>query len=273
VDFAGTAWIERFQSLRNKHSVRFITQAEYQGNDALFTLLGRVVLGAAIQRSRTNHVSAHLLTVQSEIDLKQKKGGTRDVATYWPGNLNHININPDIFLNPTTPDSIVSQPQIIRKQDSQQAILYLAYVGGDETVLAEATKTLDSLIQTSPELKADLVPVKRNHAIVVAFTNEAGALEFISISMKRVKLINKTKTVRAALHLGVAPVSQTEFESNGLLHEVETLGGKATINTILASHAFAALLSLSPRSYKIEQAGYIQAEEQVLSIYTVQLPA
>ena len=49
-------------------------------------------------------------------------------------------------------------------------------------------------------------------------------------------------------------------------------GGKATINTILASHAFAALLSLSPRPYKIEQAGYIQAGEQVLSIYTVQLP-
>jgi tetratricopeptide (TPR) repeat protein len=272
VGFAGNGWIERFQSLRNNHSVRFITQAEYQGNDALFTLLGRVVLGAAIQRSSTNHVSAHLLTVQSEIDLKQNKGGTRDVATYWPSNLNHVNINPDIFLNPTAPVSIVSQPQVIQKQDSQQAILYLAYVGGDETVLAEATKTLDSLLQVSPELKANLVPVKRTDALIVAFTNETGALEFISTSMKRVKLVNRTKTVRAALHLDVAPVSQAEFESSGLLHEVETLGGKATINTILASHAFAALLSLSPRPYKIEQAGYIQAGEQVVSIYTIQLP-
>jgi tetratricopeptide (TPR) repeat protein len=271
VGFAGSDWIERFQRLRNNNSVRFITQAEYQGNDALFTLLGRVVLGAAIHRSRTNHVSTHLLTVQSEIDLKQNKGGTRDVATYWPGNLNHVNINPDIFLSPVTTNSTLSHPQNTRKENSQQALLYLAYLGGDETVMAEATKTLDSLLQASPEIKTGLAPVKRNDAMLVAFNNEAGALEFISTSMKRVKLINKTKTARAALHLGVAPVSQAGFEASGVLLEAETLGGKATINTILASHSFAALLSLSPRPYKIEQAGYMQAEEQVLSICTVQL--
>jgi hypothetical protein len=272
VGFAGTGWIERFQSLRSNHSVRFITQAKYQGNDALFTLLGRVVLGAAIQRCRTNHVSAHLLTVQSEIDLKQKKGGTRDVTTYWPGNLNQVNINPDIFLSPTATNLTVSVQQVTRKETTQQTILYLAYVGGDETVMAEVTKTLESLLQASPEIKTGLAPVKRNDSMLVAFTNETGALEFISASMKRVKLVNKTKTVRAALHLGVAPISQTEFESSVLLHEAETLGDKATINNILASHAFAALLSLSPRPYKIEQAGYIQAGDQTLGIYTVQLP-
>jgi tetratricopeptide (TPR) repeat protein len=272
VAFAGQEWIDRFLTIMNHNSVRFITNAEYQGNDFLFALLGRVVLGAAIQRSRVSHVSAHLLTVQSEIDLKRKKGGTRDVADYWPAGLNHVNINPDIFLRHSAASNLTEQTPSVASIASTQAIAYLAYIGGDETVLSEAVKILDSIIQSDPKFKNGLSSLKKVDALIVAFPNEQGSLELIANTTKRLRLVNRTKELRAALHLGVVPTDPAGFENSLALHEIESLGSKAPINTILATHGFAALLSLSPRLYKIEQAGYIQAGDQTLGIYTVQLP-
>lgn len=74
VAFAGSEWVQRFETLQSKHPNIILTHGGYGGNDDLFVLLGKSIFGSAILRSRSYQQEPFLLTVLSEFDLKRKEG-------------------------------------------------------------------------------------------------------------------------------------------------------------------------------------------------------
>lgn len=75
-----------------------LTQESYLGHDELFALQAKIVFGAALIGTETYHTKPTLLTVLSEVDLRQLAGGTRDALR--PLGLGRVNINPDGFISP-----------------------------------------------------------------------------------------------------------------------------------------------------------------------------
>ncbi|MBK7650443.1 MAG: DUF4071 domain-containing protein [Flammeovirgaceae bacterium] len=100
LSFAGEQWVNRFEALHTNYPNTFITHDHYGGNDDLFSLLGKVIFGAAVLRSQTFHQEPYLLTVLSELDMKRREGGTRDTIQLWPYPQRHTNINPDVLYVP-----------------------------------------------------------------------------------------------------------------------------------------------------------------------------
>jgi class 3 adenylate cyclase len=98
VEFAGQEWVDRFKKIIANSKINFITEENFFGDDSLYHLLGKVLIGTGVIRANLMHSKPLLLTVLSERDLEEKVGGSRSVQSIWPfGEESIININPDQF--------------------------------------------------------------------------------------------------------------------------------------------------------------------------------
>jgi adenylate cyclase len=281
VAFAGSGWVERFERLIKKFPVTYITRTKYDGLEEIFAFQCKIIFGSAMLRSLAYHQKPMLLSVQSEVDLKRKAGGTRDTLRLWPLPDRQININPDPFISslpPTVPTG--GAPQSAYKEYvSTRQILYMVAVDLAETAPMEKERIYKAV---NNKMKDEIIPHKAFEMgidnIFMAFETESGAIDFVQLILNSSPMIHHERTVKIGMH--AAPVylehlpgddSQVvEDENLQVLHQISTLAPKGCV---CASDHFAALLALNPDKFQMDYAGVLQSSEEatVRGIYNIDI--
>ena len=97
VQFAGPAWVERFRAvLGAAHSLKFTTEEGYHGEDSMFGLCSRQIMGLGILRARLFSERPWLLTLWDGAP-GGGAGGTSDSVRLFPWPDRHASLNPRAF--------------------------------------------------------------------------------------------------------------------------------------------------------------------------------
>jgi class 3 adenylate cyclase/tetratricopeptide (TPR) repeat protein len=101
INFAGPEWLKKFNRILENHSVNYITEEGYFGNDDLHALLGSVIFGKSILRAESFGIEPALLTVLKASENKGGilMGGTEYLVEKWPFKNNVHSIDPAQFVN------------------------------------------------------------------------------------------------------------------------------------------------------------------------------
>jgi tetratricopeptide (TPR) repeat protein len=279
VRFAGDQWVERFERLTSKFPVSYITEDGYDGHDDLFAFQCKIIFGSAMLRSMAYHQEPMLLTVQSEMDLKRKEGGTRDTIRLWPLPERHISINPDPFVV-TLPPVNVSPPSpatVVSINKTNRPVLYLVLTDLTHTPGMEKEKVYKMI---NNKMKDGLIPYTAfdigPDSVFMAFEAETGALDFVQEVLNATPTVLQERSTRISLHAGpvyleTLPSKENivkEGENTALIRNISQLTPKGHI---CASDTFAALLALNPKKFRLDYAGILSASENQKSygIYNV----
>jgi tetratricopeptide (TPR) repeat protein len=274
VRVAGDDWVKRFERLAQKFPVTFITKEPYRGNDDLFALQGRVILGSAVLRSNLFHAEPALITVLSDIDLKEKKGGTRDIINHWPFPSQHTNINPESFLGPELSETDFEGRSAARSGVNDRPVQYMVLV--DLTRLSGAEKlTFQALINNRGEGDDHgfLIFEDTPDVWVLSFDYETAAVEMVKIFLEAIRQMRSKPDIRVLLHAG--PVQKTNGRiTAGAFNMLKAMARVALPAAMCASGMFAALIALVPRLLTLEPVGSMLEEEDEgphHSVYKVSL--
>lgn len=84
VAFAGADWVRRFdQALAQAASVRYITEEAVPGDESIFAVMGKMLLGYALLAAQPLDASLTLLAVWDG-QVTSERGGTSDTVMHWP---------------------------------------------------------------------------------------------------------------------------------------------------------------------------------------------
>jgi pilus assembly protein FimV len=98
IAFAGPDWIIRFHRIMLRVNVRYITEESYLGNDDLFQLLGKVIMGMTQLTAQLLFSEAYFLGV-IEDSQEIKPGGSADLLNIWKRKKHVRIINPVDFID------------------------------------------------------------------------------------------------------------------------------------------------------------------------------
>jgi tetratricopeptide (TPR) repeat protein len=250
VRFAGVAWEERFIRLVNNHQVRYLTDESYEDHADLFLLQSNVIFGLSVLRAAANHQQPILISVLSERDQSKKTGGTRDTLALWPFKRNHVNINPDVFLN-KVPD-LISETPYIPSSVSTRPVLY--FVACDYFSEDKWTATLLSEVE-SAGLQMSAID-KRSAYMIAGFKSIVSAMEFCEMIKKVAsRTIQKLNAIRICLHVSpqhiVSGLSEQEI-SGEVMTTIDKLYKLTAPGTICATALVAAVLTLQSNKYSFD---------------------
>jgi hypothetical protein len=271
VRFAGGEWLERFERLVSRFPVTYITHDRYDGHDDLFAFQCKIIFGSAMLRSIAYHQEPMLLTVQSEMDLKRKAGGTRDTIRLWPLPDRHININPDPFvigvpIPPPATGTIPSSPLLEEKQ-TKRLVLYMVMLDLSETSGMEKESIYKSI---NGRMNEELIPYVAfdigPETVYMAFETETNAIDFVQETLHVARPMQQERNLKISLHAGPAYLEQVaqnenlvkEGEALTLLRSISQLTPKGRV---CASDYFASILALNPKKFKLDYAGILTYPE------------
>lgn len=269
LEFAGSNWVERFNAIVETHPVSYVTSGGYGGNDELFTLLGHIIYGSAILRGITTHSEPHLLTVLSDIDLKSKAGGTRNLISRWPFSQRMVNINPDIFTAKIESTPITGTPQH-KFEKTNDKISFLVYVGLEEIPTSALYDIIDKFdIDKSAGSLRIIAQEPTEKSLIIAFESEAGAMEFVSHVNETLNPNKRASAIKLALHVGTVSSDQSGINSQSIL-DIKEISTHVGFGLICASEQFAAILALNKEAYHLHHAGVIASDNKAIrSFYNV----
>lgn len=265
IRFAGDDWVKRYYALVEKFPVTYITNESYAGFDDLFAYQNRIISGLAALRSAAHHSEPTLLTVLSEVDLKRKKGGTRDTIHLWPFPQHHVNINPDIFVSeqPSAPVHVQAQAKLETTLQIDRPVLYMAHVNTEKLSSMDRERLLK---ETAAKIVNEVITIKSYEVVddflLAGFDTEAEVMEFVRFVEELLKPSKQNISLRISLHAGPVYLNSESLSLNKNLsgenvefvREMNTL---ATPGSIFASDHFAALLALEQKKYSIDYAGML----------------
>jgi len=271
--FAGEHWVNRFEALQTKYPNTFITQDHYGGNDDLFSLLGKVIFGAAILRSQTYHQEPFLLTVLSEFDMKRREGGTRDTIQMWPYPQRYNNINPDVMY--TAAEIVPSKVSVSRQEQTiipNRPVLFTACFELAD-VLPMERERIEKLIKSlaGEEQLSFKVYEEQETSIVIGLETEIALMDIVRSVWNSTAPFKPEKPIRIGLHVAPVYIHSAEEDSDiKLLRSITRYAPKGSIN---ASIGFASVLALYPKKFQLDYAGVIQPPEVTEScgLYQVNL--
>lgn len=271
--FAGEHWVNRFEALQTKYPNTFITQDHYGGNDDLFSLLGKVIFGAAILRSQTYHQEPFLLTVLSEFDMKRREGGTRDTIQMWPYPQRYNNINPDVMY--TAAEIVPSKVSVSRQEQTiipNRPVLFTACFELSD-VLPMERERIEKLIKSlaGEEQLSFKVYEEQETSIVIGLETEIALMDIVRSVWNSTAPFKPEKPIRIGLH--VAPVYIHSAEEDSDIKLLRSITRYAPKGSISASIGFASVLALYPKKFQLDYAGVIQPPEVTEScgLYQVNL--
>jgi hypothetical protein len=252
VRFAGEHWVERYHALIQKFPVNYITRESYAGFDDLFSFQNRILSGLAALRSAAQHAEPTLLTVLSEVDLKRKKGGTRDTIHLWPFPQRHVNINPDIFITDQNNDTHTQQSDLQRSKlievEIERPVLYIVYANvGDLSALERERllKQIDAKIVDESFLFKSYEST--DDYLLAAFDTESEVMEFVEFTIESIKSVKRESSMRVSLHAGPVFMQESNTLDKKLSGEniqlVKVMNNVSTTGSVFASEHFASLLS------------------------------
>ncbi|MCK6617857.1 MAG: TRAFs-binding domain-containing protein [Cyclobacteriaceae bacterium] len=260
VRFAGEHWVQRFHDLRQKFSVRYVTNERYENFDDLFTLQSRVIFGSAVLRSAVHHAVPSLLTVLSEVDLRRSTGGTRDTIRLWPYPDRYVNINPDVLLSSVVEGDNGTKTPPVRSIDRPVQYLVLADLSSMKTMEKERIYKL-----INQRLDEELIPYAdpdpAHDRVLMVFEFETSAMEMVRALIDAVPTHKKEPGLKITLHVG--PLLRQEGDTKGeAINLIYTLSAVSPRGALCASSQFAALLALDAKRYEIQYAGIVWGKEQ-----------
>lgn len=276
IAFAGQEWIDRFHRLVKKFPPTYITKDAYNGNDDFFQFLSTIVFGLAVLRSSLQHTEPSLVTVLSAVDLKRKRGGTRDAMRLWPYPNRIININPDDFKTPQTqPKPAPSSPLKVFVKNPDQPILFMLYteLGHLQQVnfhrILEALKiSITGTGLTPIAFESDL------GKIILGFDSYTYLLECLPSIFKAGNAARITDQIRVSIHCGSVIMKSSETENKqatgkevDFLKKIHSL---APDGACWASDYFASIIALENKKYELSYMGMILDEDNATrTIYRV----
>ncbi|MEQ1587573.1 MAG: TRAFs-binding domain-containing protein [Cyclobacteriaceae bacterium] len=271
--FAGEHWVNRFEALQTKYPSTFITHDHYGGNDDLFSLLGKVIFGAAILRSQTYHQEPFLLTVLSEFDMKRREGGTRDTIQMWPYPQRYTNINPDVMY--TAAQIIPSKASVSWKEQTiipNRPVLFTTCFELAD-VLPMERERIEKLIKSfaGEEQLSFKVYEEQEASIVIGLETEIALMDIVRSVWNSTAPFKPEKPIRIGLH--VAPVYIHSAEDDSDIKLLRAITQYAPRGSVCASIGFASVLALYPKKFQLDYVGVIQPPEVTEScgLYQVNL--
>ncbi len=262
LSFAGDEWVTRFDALHSKYPNTYITHDHYGGNDDLFSLLGKVIFGAAILRSLTYYQEPYLLTVLSEYDMKRREGGTRDTIQLWPFPQRHTNINPDVLYS--TSELIKSEASATRHEQTiipNRPVLYTACIELVD-VLPMERERIEKLIKSlaGEEQLAFKIFEETEDSYVLGLETEIGLMDIIRSVWNSTAPFKPEKPIRIGLHAAPVYINSTADDTN--IKMLRAISQYAPQGSICSSIGFAAVLALYPKKFQLDYVGVIQLPDE-----------
>jgi hypothetical protein len=261
VAFAGTEWVQRFQSLLEKYPTVKLTVENYGGNDDLFVLLGKSIFGSAILRSRSYQQEPFLLTVLSEFDLKRKEGGTRDILQLWPFMQRHTNINPDGLVTQLQQQATNNKTGLAIDRIADRPVLYQAWLDLSKLIVAErlaAVKVIKAKLEDQPAVK---LFDEQSEAILIGMDSEIALMDALRAIWTEIAPLKAEKPLRIALQ--ASPVMIKEVANDNSLISLAAIGRLIPNGSLCATHTMASVLALYPKKFQLEQVGSVKANEEI----------
>jgi tetratricopeptide (TPR) repeat protein len=261
VAFAGTEWVQRFQSLLEKYPTVKLTVENYGGNDDLFVLLGKSIFGSAILRSRSYQQEPFLLTVLSEFDLKRKEGGTRDILQLWPFMQRHTNINPDGLVTQLQQQATNNKTGLAIDRIADRPVLYQAWLDLSKLIVAErlaAVKVIKAKLEDQPAVK---LFDEQSEAILIGMDSEIALMDALRAIWTEIAPLKAEKPLRIALQ--ASPVKIKEVANDNNLISLAAIGRLIPNGSLCATHTMASVLALYPKKFQLEQVGSVKANEEI----------
>lgn len=273
IQFAGEAWIKRYEELVNKYPVTQVAKDSYGGNDDLFSLLGKAVFGSAVLRSQMYHQEPYLLTVLSEFDLKQKEGGTRDTVKAWPFPQRHTNINPNVMFTPADiKPAIGDMPKVSFEKIADRPVLFMACIelGGVLVMERERIEKLVNTIAEEQQFSFKLCEVAET-TILLGLDTEIALMDVVRSIWISTAPFKPEKPIRIGLH--VAPVYVRKIEDDSNVKSLQAICQFASVGSICATMGFASVLALHPKKFQLDYIGVIQlpSQEENSNLYRVKI--
>lgn len=260
VAFAGSEWVQRFETLQSKYPNIILTHGGYGGNDDLFVLLGKSIFGSAILRSRSYQQEPFLLTVLSEFDLKRKEGGTRDILQLWPFMQRHTNINPDGLITQLQSSTAANKTESTIDLIVNRPVLYQAWLDLSKLILAErsaAIKVIRARLEDQPAVKLfDEQP----ETILIGMDSEIALMDTLRTIWNEIAPLKSEKPFRIALQAGPVKINEVTTDSN--LMSLTAIGLLVPNGSLCATHTMASVLALYPKKFQLEQVGSVKAEAE-----------
>ena len=261
LQFAGNSWVDRFERLLQKFPVTWLTQERHAGMDDLFVLLSKTILGAAILRANTYHDQPTLLTLQSELDMKRKAGGTRDTIRLWPFPEKRLNVNPDP-LHPYKPEVAV-EPAVIPTGTAakiNRPVLHMVFADltamppQDRGRLAKKAEAQLNDISTPSrdfEVTAD--------SILALFDGETEAIDFFE-GLWKDSAHRGGHTIKIALHAGPVYLDDDgkKIPGNKEIELIKKIAEVIPAGSICASSHFTVLLALKVNKFQLDYSGVLR---------------
>jgi len=266
VAFAGEHWVERFQNLVRKFPVSFVTRDGYAGDDTLFSMQGKVILGSAILQSKSFQSEPVLLTVLSQTDLAIKEGGTRHMVNNWPYPATHVNVGLELLASYSgTPkaDSEKPAPKIL----TNRTVQFILRIDATSLTLADREKLLKAI---DSRTTADSRPCDRfaegDGRWLLAFDYETDAIEII----KTVMGSRYGRQLAIALHAG--PVYAKKTPEGSAVEQLGKISDYSVPGTTLASETFASLLALLPGQFHVDYASTVPGtDDEDMRVYSIRV--
>ncbi len=269
VRFAGQEWVDRYEALEKKWPVRLLSQEQFHGNNDLFALLGRSLMGSSILRAQMTHSDCYLLTVLSSADAQRKEGGTRDMLKLWPNMERYMNIDPSTFITNETQQA-PSASQVEAPPTSWRTLYFCC---ADFPHLSSVDSELIKIIDKHrSEFQDELIHTEVNSGkMTIGLSSSYGVIRLTQMIIQDYKNKTGREDYRSVFHAGVANV----LSENGLTklegedHEMAKNAVKyAVASTLMCSSPFATSLILDPGEFTFHHAGTI---EKNMEMYTLEI--
>lgn len=269
VSFAGEGWLKRFEILKEKFPVNYVSGDRYMGNDDLFSFQSRVIFGSAVQRAAMLHSSPHLITVYADVDIVGHIGGTYDTLKFWPEKEKRININPQHYVKTSFPGNRLADVPAARSftgpASKKRHVRYLVCVSL-ENANAEQRNRLH--YQINKKIGDGLKEIeRRDQSLLVAFKTieEAAGLAWAIFKIPGFSGIGKI-----SLHAGPVYSEDGGSAISGRAADIAwAINAFSVPGRAYSSFQFASVLALQQDQYAVEYAGIICVSGEEMSVFQV----
>ena len=301
INFAGPKWLSRFRRILKGHSVNYITEEGYFGNDDLHALLGSVIFGKSILRAESFGIEPALLTVlkSSGNSLEVPLGGTEYLVNKWPFKKNIYSIDPEYFIKqdqkPVVKRKITPNKSLAEVQNRKiRHILFADVVGYSKLSEDKTPLFVKNLLQDiSFNVKAlSHQPEILNtwgDSIFAVYSNIEEMMEF-AIALQKTLIDsswdtmvddNSRVSMRIALHTGPVfllddPLTQRKNAFGNHINRAARMEPVTMPGNIYASDQFASVLEIECyKMYDFEYVGIIDLPKEFgkQEMYQINFPA
>jgi class 3 adenylate cyclase/tetratricopeptide (TPR) repeat protein len=301
IKFAGSEWLSRFNRILKDHSVNYITEEGYFGNDDLHALLGSVIFGKSILRAESFGIQPALLTVLKSSGNSQKVplGGTEYLVNKWPFKKNIFSIDPERFIKqdqkPVIKRKITTgRPSVEVQNRKIRHILFADVVGysklsEDKTPLFVENLLQDISFNVRALLHQPEILNTWGDSIFAVYSNIEEMMEFAIALQKTVidsawdTMVddNSRVSMRIALHTGPVfllddPLTQRKNAFGNHINRAARMEPVTMPGNIYASDQFASVLKIECyKMYDFEYVGIIDLPKEFgkQEMYQINIPA